>query len=499
MNKDLGYQALVKKYQLQVIPHHRSSYLLNAGVQRVETRGHHVKTFYPASYWPGTSDGEQLEFALKYEGLNLAILACLFQVVPASELSGYVHSKPTGKYARRLWFLYEYLTGQRLDLEDVRQGNYVDLLEPDAYYTASQPEKVSRQRINNNLPGHAEFCPLVRKTEVLLRFEAEDLPKRCQELISGYSAELLRRALNYLYSRETRSSFEIEHESPSTDRQERFIRLLQLAEKEDFCHKEALIEVQNLIVDPRYQEADYRSNQNYVGETVNWQRETIHFVTPKPEDLSLLMRGLIQAHQHMSRQDLSPVVHAAVIAYGFVFLHPFEDGNGRIHRFLVHNILARRQFSPEGIMFPVSAAMLRHRQAYEASLDAFSTALMPLIDYTLDQDGQMRVHNQTAHWYRYLDLTLQAEALFVFIEQTLEQELVPELEFLLNYDACKQAIQQIVDLPDRRLDLVIKCCQQNQGQLSPAKRQKLFSELSDAEVNAIEQAFQTHFRRSQAS
>ncbi|MGV3526447.1 MAG: hypothetical protein ACO1RX_19670 [Candidatus Sericytochromatia bacterium] len=301
MDKYLGYQALVKKYQLQVMPHDRSSYLLNTGVQRVETTGHQVKTYYPASYWPGASDGEQLAFALKYEGLNLAILSCLFQVMPAVELLRYIQSKPTGKYARRLWFLYEYLTGKRLALDDIKQGNYVDLLDSEAYYTANQPEKVSRQRINNNLLGHADFCPLVRKTEILLRYETADLPNQCRHLIAGYSAQLLRRALNYLYSRETRSSFEIEHESPSTDRQERFIRLLQLAEKEDFCHKEALIEVQNLIVDPRYQESDYRKNQNYVGETVNWQRETIHFVTPKPEDLPALMEGLIQSHHNMSR------------------------------------------------------------------------------------------------------------------------------------------------------------------------------------------------------
>ena len=147
-------------------------------------------------------------------------------------------------------------------------------------------------------------------------------------------------------------------------------------------------------------------------------------------------------------------------------------------------------------MFPVSAAMLRQRQAYEASLDAFSQLLMPLVDYTLDEEGQMRVHNQTVHWYRYLDLTQQAEALFAFIEQTLEQELLPELEFLLQYDACKKAIQQIVDLPDRQLDLLIKCCQQNQGKLSVDKRQKHFSELKDDEVVAIEQVFQTNFKRS---
>ena len=53
------------------------------------------------------------------------------------------------------------------------------------------------------------------------------------------------------------------------------------------------------------------------------------------------------------------VIHAAAIGYGFVFLHPFEDGNGRIHRFLIHNILARRGFTPADVMAPVSATMLK--------------------------------------------------------------------------------------------------------------------------------------------
>jgi hypothetical protein len=492
----LGYQALVKKYRLNVIPHYHASFLLGSGIRRVETKADQINTYYPASYWPGERDGDQLAFALKYEGVNLAILASLFQVLSKDELTDFIQSKPTGKYARRLWFLYEYLTGNPLEIEDLKQGNYIELLDSETYYTAKSPEKVQRQRINNNLLGQPSFCPLVRRTETLLRYEARDLPSQCRVLIAGYSTHLLRRALSYLYKRETRSSFEIEHESPPTDRQERFMRLLQLAEKEDFCHKTAFIELQNLIVDPRYQEKDYRSNQNYVGETVNWQRETIHFVPPKPEDLVPLMAGLIQAHQTMSQNGLSPVVHAAIIAYGFVFLHPFEDGNGRIHRFLVHNILARRQFTPEGIMFPISAVMLKQRQAYEASLDAFSHLLMPLIDYSLDTEGQMQVHNQTANGYRYMDLTRQAEALFVFIEQALEQELLPELEFLLQYDACKQGIQALVDLPDRRLDLLIKYCKQNQGTLSTAKRQKYFAELSNDEVAAIEQIFQRSFSRT---
>jgi len=69
--------------------------------------------------------------------------------------------------------------------------------------------------------------------------------------------------------------------------------------------------------------------------------------------------------------------------YGFVFLHPFEDGNGRIHRFLIHNILARRKYTPPGFIFPVSAVMLKNLAGYDGSLESFSRALMALVEYSL--------------------------------------------------------------------------------------------------------------------
>src|SRR5690606_7699316 len=159
---------------------------------------------------------------------------------------------------------------------------------------------------------------------------------------------------SYLYTKETKSSFEIERIRPDANRTERFITLLQLAEEQDFCEKARLVDLQNRIVDPRFADDDYRTTQNYIGETIVMGRERVHFACPKPADVPDLMEGLIAAHQRMSAGGVHPVLHAAAIAYGFVFLHPFDDGNGRIHRFLIHNILARSGFTPEGLMFPVS-------------------------------------------------------------------------------------------------------------------------------------------------
>jgi Fic family protein len=300
----------------------------------------------------------------------------------------------------------------------------------------------------------------------------------------------LKRALGYLYAKETKSSFEIEHVTPTSTRAERFIALLQLAEKEDFCDKKNLIELQNRIVDPRFRDSDYRLSQNYVGETVAWQREKIHFVCPKPEDLTDLMEGLVAANQRMEKGNVFAVIHAAVIAYGFVYFHPFEDGNGRIHRFLIHNILARRCFTPEGVMFPVSAYMLKNRSDYDASLEAFSRQVMPLVEYSIDEEGHMTVHDETAVLYRYIDMTSQVEALYRFIEKTIDTELVQELAFLANYDETKKAIQEIVDMPDRQIDLFIRLCLQNNGRLSVRKRASHFKLLTNDEIGRMEEAVQ---------
>jgi hypothetical protein len=299
---------------------------------------------------------------------------------------------------------------------------------------------------------------------------------------------LLKRAMSYLFTKETKSSFEIEHIKPNATRTERFIALLQLAEKEDFCDKGRLLDLQNRIVDPRFRDTDYRTDQNYVGETVVPQREKVHFVGPRPGDLVGLMDGLVAAHKRMDTGDVPAVVHAAAVAYGFVFLHPFEDGNGRIHRFLIHNILARRQFTPAGIIFPVSAAMLKDLAAYDGSLESFSRPLMTLVDYSMDDQGRMTVQNETADWYRFIDLTPQAEAMFRFIKQTIDIELVNELAFLANYDETKKAIQEIVDMPDRKIDLFIQACLQNNGRISARKRASHFGFLSDEEVTRMEAA-----------
>nr|WP_321295650.1 Fic family protein [uncultured Sphaerochaeta sp.] len=487
-HRPAGYAFLLEKLGIVGIPNWHRSLVSTTGMYFSKIQDGYIYEVFRSQYWPGDTIGDHLEFALKYDGINLALLARIFEKVGSDALIEYIKTKPTGKYARRIWFFYEFLTENQLPIDDMTTGNYVDALETNDYFTVQNGERSPRHRIVNNLLGFRSFCPVVRKTEKLLELDSAVLQKRCEEIVTAYPPQLLRRALSYLYKKETKSSFEIEQVKSNASRTEKFIASLELAEQEDFCEKSRLIELQNRIVDPRFADSDYRVTQNYVGQTVGYQKELIQYVCPKPEDLPSLMEGLLACHDRMKTGGIPPVIHAAVIAYGFVFLHPFEDGNGRIHRFLIHNILALQQMVPRGLMFPISAVMLKSPEEYDGSLEAFSKPLLQVIDYQLDEMGSMTVEGESAPWYSSMDMTAQAEALSEFVRRTIEEELVQELDFLANYDATKKAIQDIIDMPDRLIDLFIQLCLQGNGKLSARKRASHFDFLTDEELDAMERS-----------
>jgi hypothetical protein len=108
----------------------------------------------------------------------------------------------------------------------------------------------------------------------------------------------------------------------------------------------------------------------------------------------------------------------------------------------------------------------------------------------------MTVENDTVCWYRYMDMTPQVEALYGFVTKTIEEELVEELTFLANYDKTKKAIQDIIDMPDRLMDLFIQLCLQNNGSLSAKKRLTHFDFLTDEELLGMEQAVREGYHKA---
>ena len=109
-----GYAALIAEYGLKLPLPPR----LTAIAERHHPGSTEEWQMLTPRHAPGNTLGDQLEFALKWEGVNLSVLAALFSVVSKEEITDVIHRKPTGGYARRIWFLYEWLTGSELEIED---------------------------------------------------------------------------------------------------------------------------------------------------------------------------------------------------------------------------------------------------------------------------------------------------------------------------------------------------------------------------------------------
>ncbi len=457
---------------------------------------------YPASYRLSEDPLDHLEFALKHEGVNLPILSAACSAIEAAAFMRRVQHQPTSKYARLLCFYYEFCTEQALPLpeEIVIGGNYVDALPSDGYIVSSSPRRNRRWRINDNLPGNSQYCPSIRRLPGFPRNDNQTLQSAMQRLIAEYPAELFQRAADYLYLKETKSTYRIENEDlPPKERTQKFLRLLMTAGDEsalETLKEEKLAQRQNAIVDARYAEPSFRAIQNYVGENRPWGQK-VHYLCPPPSRVASLMEGLRLSTVHLENEH--PVIQAAAVAFGFVFIHPFEDGNGRLHRFLIHDTLHRRRMLPAGVTLPVSATMLRHRAIYDGALEAYSAPLVEpdgLARWQEDADGAVTLLNPDIidDYYRFPDLTAQTTYLLETLELTVQEDFADELRFLQKFDAARESIREVVDLPDRRLDLLLKLLHQNTGKLAARKREE-FSELSHAELESIEQCYQEAFSR----
>jgi len=479
----IGLSRLVEDLRLRVpLPAVRSEAV--QGARRTKISGASILEQYPLSYAPTDLFG-QLRFAMRYEPVDVGVLAAAFEKVSREEMEKWVRAEHIGKYVRRAWYLYELSTGETLDVPDLIPSGYVDLLDDELHITGPTTQ-VRRQRINDNLLGTKDYSPLVRRTEALSNLMALDLAGEARKIVESCDPAILARAVHYLFTKETKSSFAIEGEVPSKERTARFVKALEKAAEFDATRKEAFVQLQNAIVEPRYAQQGWRTTQNYVAQTLRDFTEDVHFVCPKPEDVAGLMTAWMNMEGRLEgSEQTDAIAAAAAAAFGFVFIHPFEDGNGRIHRFIVHHMLAKRGVTPEGILFPVSAAMLRDRGAYDRVLEKYSSSILPFIDYDLDNAGRLTVHNDTVRLYRYFDATAHVEYLYRCIEETIRRDLRDEVGFLKVFDGVVQKVMEIVDMPDRKATLLVRLILQNKGKLSGAKRPS-FAELSDEEVQRME-------------
>lgn len=483
-----GYAAVIDAFALKV-PLPRMLSAIGERHRVIEQEGWRILT--PRHAPQPTLEGH-LTFALKYEGLDLAVLKLLFEALAPQDLEALVRAKPTGGYARRIWFLYEWLTGRRLDLPNADRGTYVSVIDPEVQW-AVDGEGSPRHRVRNNLPGTPAYCPLVFRTDTLARFVEMDLAKRARDEVAQVPRDVLARAAAFLLLKDSRSSYAIEGEHAPQDRIQRWGRAIGEAGRRPLDLDE-LLRLQRLVIgDARFVRLGLRHKGGFVGEHDRDTRLPLpDHISARPEDLPSLVDGLLASDRVMT-QHIDPVIAAAVLAFGFVYVHPFEDGNGRIHRYLIHHVLAQRGFSPPGVVFPVSAAILDEINEYRRILEDYSARLLPVIEWEPTEDGNVRVLNETVDFYRFFDATPHAEFLYRCVRRTIEADLPRETEFLRRYDRFRARVEIIADMPDRTIDLLFRFLHQNDGRLSNRARSREFVQLTDVEAERIEAIYAEMF------
>ncbi len=483
-----GYSALIGAYDLQV-PLPRRLSAIGERHRFLEQDGWRI---YLPRYKPDESLEGHLTFALKYEGLDLAVLKRLFAATGPNPLVDMVKARPTGTYSRRVWFLYEWLTGSKLDLPNADRGVYPLIVDPNQQF-AIPAQKSPRHRVRNNLPGTPAFCPLVFRTEALKRFIASDLPARAQQAIAAVPRYLLARTVIFLLVKDSKSSFAIESEHPPQDRIQRWARAIGQAGRQSI-NRDELLHLQRIVIgDNRFVRLGLRTEGGFVGQHDRESRAPIpDHISARPDDLVELVEGLA-AFDRKSTRQLDPVVAASILSFGFVYIHPLVDGNGRLHRYLTHHVLARHGFNPPGLVFPVSAAILDRIEDYRAALEDYSQRMLPLVRWETTEYGNIRVLNDTGDFYRFFDATPQTEFLYGCVQRTIELDIPKEAEFQSRYDAFRNDVTQIVDMPDRLSDLLFRFLRQNAGTLSRRGREREFAALTDDEIARIEAAYREEF------
>jgi hypothetical protein len=485
----VGYAAIIDALELPVsLP--STIALISKKNRRYEKDG--WKVFTP-KHQPGNSLYKQLVFALKYEGLNLLFFKCLFSKLDSNEVKELLQIEPTGQYSRKIWFLYEWLLEKPLDIPDLGIKNYVPLLDDKLQY-AIEGERSSRHRIINNLPGTREFCPLIYKTSKLVKYLSANLSDQKSAYLETIHKDVLQRASAFLLLKDSQASFTIEGENPGCTRATRWGKAIGQAGDKPLS-KDELLRLQQIVIEnTRFANMGFRQAGGFVGDHDRTTGEPLpEHISARWQDVESLIEGMIAMNKILENSCYDAVLAAAMIAFGFVFIHPFEDVNGRIHRYLIHHILAEKNFAQQGMIFPVSASILDRIDDYRKVLESYSQPLLNFVKWEATSDHNIEVLNETVDYYRYFDATRQAEFLYECVEDTITNVIPGEVDYLNRYDEMKRYLDDNLEMPDKTVALLIRFIEKNNGQLSKRARAKEFGALTEEEVRDIENRYQEIF------
>ena len=433
---------------------------------------------------PDAAPLEHLLFALKHEYLDLQAALLALKKIEAAPLVAQFSAAPSSRFLQQACFLWEIANEQALEAP-LAKGPTQPLFNP-ALFLNGPSNKHTRWRVDFNGLGSPAYCPTVRRTPAIEALLDEDILGQTRNFIESIDPQMVQRAVRWAYLSETESSYAIEREAPVGNKAEAFARLLARAHEEEALSEDYLVELQNLTVRSSIDQAvQYRNEQNWLR-----RDSSVTYVPPSPKQLPAVMDGLL-AMANRKSDTIHPLVLGSLISFGFVFAHPFMDGNGRLSRFLFHKMACRDAGFPSGLVLPVSSAMARHEDRYLQALCSFSAPareqwiVAKISDFEFDCQfqGQPEI-------YRYWDATACVQFGLEMAKEALQQDLLTEVEFLGQFDRVYQRINQAIDMNSNLMNTLVHLLVKNQGRLSNNKRKTFISKgydealLSEAELLA---------------
>jgi hypothetical protein len=156
-------------------------------------------------------------------------------------------------------------------------------------------------------------------------------------------------------------------------------------------------------------------------------------------------------------------------------VHPFKDGNGRLHRYLIHEQLSA-PFTPERHHFASVGSDLRNPGAGQDALSSFARRM------NADRPG---VRQRRYRQRRALSLLMPPNRrAYEALERTVEHDLTRNFAFAWLRQA-RGALTNLADWPAHSLDLFIRAVRQNGGKLAATKRPRT-SRMTDDEVSRFQ-------------
>lgn len=469
----IGYEFLLSKLPLRMPPSGKPAQV--RPVTRVEEMPELLAVPRHVAPPEGASLLEHILFALKHETLQLAVLHEALKLVTEDELVAALAAQRQGSFLRKAAFIWEKANQRELRLPwDTTGGNYVDMFDRGRYYTGALWERSSRYRINFNGIGPYAFCPVVLRDPDLERSGQDVLARLHEWSTNPENAGLVDRVMGWAYLSETRDSYAIENEAPSPDKERAFLHAMEHLRDRAPLTEDYLVGLQNVVITTDLKlEAAFRNEQNWL-QRGGQGALAIRYVPPAPDHLPALMEGFLRM-ANSTEGDTPPLVKAALVGFGFVFLHPFMDGNGRLSRLLAHHSLNFNQALPtingNPAILPLSVAMKKNEKDYLAALEAFSKPVRQLWDVTFVSDNEFLFDFRSspqvyAHW----DGAPAARLVTHCAQLALEQSLVDEALFIQAYDRAFERIDRAFDLPNRTINLLIQWIRQNSGRVPQRRR-----------------------------